>query len=183
MFVDDINLINSNSYNHPTVNNLRYLLQTDINASWNDVLTTSGGHLNSRKTKFYILHWEFNPNGTPYLDTSVDSSIPITISIDDISEPITQIPPDKEPKQFSSLGIRTPATLADHYEILNMIKKGNTFSKFLNACPLTKIETINAYTMFFVPSYSYSAVSLSLTPIDIIEIHLSLIPDLLPKMG
>ena len=64
-----------------------------------------------------------------------------------------------------------------------MLDKGRNFTKFLHACPLTKLETWIAYTMFFVPSYTYIAVSISLQTSDITSIHRTFIPALLLKLG
>ena len=97
MFVDDANLIHSTSYNTTTVEKLRNFFQDDINA-WNDGLTTSGGHLNSSKTRFYILNWLFHKNGAPYLDTTVERTPPITILNNGQPEHILQIHPDQDQK-------------------------------------------------------------------------------------
>ena len=142
----------------------------------------NGGYLNGNKSNFYILNWLFHPDGTPYLDSTIDNSNPVIISHDNTTEHIKQIPPDNDKSEYKNLGVRTPATLRDTYELKNIIKKGKVFSKFLNACPVTKLEAWTAFTMFFVPSYTYSAVTLSLTDTAIKKIHSTFFPILLSKL-
>ena len=81
------------------------------------------------------------------------------------------------------MGVRTPYTLKDTYELKNIIKKGKVFSKFITACPVSKLEAWTAFTMFFVPSYTYSVVTLSINDTDIKKIHRTFFPTLLPKLG
>lgn len=182
MFVDDTNLIHSTPDHNDTVDELHKIVHDEVN-TWNEGLRTSGGYLNGNKTHYYILHWLFHKDGTPYLDPEIDPSKSVFISNNNTTEHIKQIPPDHDPSEYKSLGVRTPATLRDTYELNNILKKGRVFSKFLTACPTNKLEAWTAYTMFFVPSYTYSAVTLSLNDSDIKKIHRTFIPTLLPKLG
>ena len=151
MFVDDVNLIHSSPANDTPVDQLRQIVQQEI-TWWNDGLQATGGYLNGNKSKFYILNWLFHHDGTPYLDQNIDNSNPVNISHQTTTEHVHQIPPDHDNSEYKNLGVRTPATLRDTYETNHILKKGRTFSKFLTACPINKLEAWTAYTMFFVPS-------------------------------
>ena len=160
IFVDDENLIHSTTAHDPTVNELRNLVQKEV-TMWNDGLHTTGGYLNGNKSKFYILNWLFQKYGTPYLDQTIDTTTPVTIFHQNTIEHIHQITPDYDKNEYKHLGVRTPASLRDTYELKHILKKGKKFSKVLTACPVTKLEAWTAYNMFFVPSYTYSAVTIS----------------------
>ena len=130
-----------------------------------------------------MVQWEFQPNGTPTMITDLDHENPVYITNKGKVETITQIKPDTDTKQFKSLGVRTPATLSDTYETNMIFTKSHNFAKFLHACPLTKLEAWIAYRMFFIPSVTYSAVTLSLQPKVIKRIHSVYLPMLLSRMG
>ena len=117
------------------------------------------------------------------MDDTIIPNNPVLLNTCDTPESIQQICPYHHEQEFKSLGVRTPATLSDHYEYRNMIKKGRTFSKFLSTCPLTSKEAWIAYNVYFVPSYTYSAVTLSLPTNDIHKIHCTFMPLLLNKLG
>ena len=61
--------------------------------------------------------------------------------------------------------------------------KFQNFVKFLASCPLTRKETWVAYSMYFVPSYTYSAFTLSLPMTHINKIQRNFMPILLTKLG
>ena len=94
-------------------------------------LRFSGGDLNGAKSNYYVLSWKFHLNGIPYLDLTVNEDNPVTLNHSAQQVIVTQIPPDKHHKDFKSLGVRTPATLSDHYKMKAILKKGKIFSKFL----------------------------------------------------
>ena len=129
------------------------------------------------------MNWLFKPNGSPYLEADEANLQPVNIFTNGHYDKTSQILPTHDRKQFKSLGVRTPATLSDKYEIESMLNKCYTFSKFLHSCPLTKLETKIAYTMFFIPSLTYSTVTLSLSQSVITRMHSTYFPDLLPKLG
>ena len=60
--------------------------------------------------------------------------------------------------------------------------KGKNFARFLHAFPLTKLEAWIAYTMFFIPSVTYSAITLSLPMKAITRIHSLYLPVLLSRL-
>ena len=136
-----------------------------------------------KKTNYIILNWQFTPSGLPYLDDTILQANPVILHTSATPEPIQQICPYHNTQEFKSLGVRTPATPSDHYEFQNMVEKGRAFSKFLSFCPLTSKEAWIAYTIYFLPSYTYSAVTLSLTTKEINKIHCTFIPLLLNKLG
>lgn len=182
MFVDDTYLIHATSQKSASVTELKTIVQKDLN-KWNEGLHFSGGYLNEKKTNYIILNWLFTPSGLPYLDDTIIPTNPVLLNTSDTPETIQQLCPYHNTQEFKSLGVRTPATLSDHYEFQNMLKKGRTFSKFLSTCPLTRKEAWIAYNVYFVPSYTYSAVALSLTTKDIHKIHCTFMPLLLNKLG
>ena len=63
-----------------------------------------------------------------------------------------------------------------------ILKKGKIFSKFLIYCPLTRKEAWIAYQMYFIPSYTYSAVTLSFSVKDTTNIHRTFMPSLLNRL-
>ena len=84
-----------------------------------------------------MIIWQFLGHGTPKLDTYDDIENTVTMHSE---ETLQRIAPDKEPKQFKRLGIRTPENLDDTYEYAATLTKIKSFSKFLIACPLQKEE-------------------------------------------
>ena len=182
MFVDDAYLIHATNKTDNTSSQLQQIVQNDLN-EWNAGLESTGGRLNGSKTTYMILQWLFKDDGMPYLNTKVSQNAIVKLTSMNTTENIKQIAPDKDPKQFKSLGVRTPPTLQDNYELANIYSKSTNFAKFLASCPLTRKETWVAYTIYFVPSYTYSAVTLSLPMKDINQIHQSFMPLLLNKLG
>ena len=92
---------------------------------WNDGLHTTGGYLNGNKSNFYILNWIFHKDGTPYLDQTIYNLTPVAISHNNTIEHIHQIAPDHDKSEYKNLGVRTPSTLRDTYEVNNILKKEN----------------------------------------------------------
>ena len=45
-----------------------------------------------------MMNWLFKPNGSPYLDTDKEALSPVTISTNGQNDKISQILPDKDPK-------------------------------------------------------------------------------------
>ena len=101
-----------------------------------------------------ILQWLFKDDGMPYLNTKVSQNAIVKLTSMNTTENIKQIAPDKDPKQFKSIGVRTPPTLQENYELENIYSKSTNFAKFLASCPLTRKETWVTYTMYFVTSYT-----------------------------
>ena len=97
--------------------------------------------------------------------------------------PITQINPNDRSLQYRSLGVRLPGTLENTKEFTVMLMKSRRFAKFLAACPLTRYEALISYSQFFIPSVAYGAVELSLTHVEIEQLHRIYIPRLLPRLG
>ena len=76
------------------------------------------------------MNWKFQPSGIPYLDDTVTSTNPVLLHTSGTPVPIQQICPYHNAKEFKSLGVRTPATLSDHYEYKNIIKRAVLFPNF-----------------------------------------------------
>ena len=52
---------------------------------------------------------------------------PVAIFHNNTIEYIHQIAPDHDKSEYKNLGVLTPATLRDTYEVNNILKKGNFF--------------------------------------------------------
>lgn len=182
MFVDDAYLFHATHKPDLTPKQLQRIVHHDIN-EWDRGLESTGGKLNGNKTKYMILHWLFTSEGNPYLDTKLLSDNIVQITAQSSSETIQQIPPDTHSQQFKSLGVRTPPTLSDNYEFAQIQHKSTNFAKFLESCPLTRKEAWVAFTMYFVPSYTYRAVTLSFNMAQITKIQRIFMPMLLNRLG
>jgi hypothetical protein len=44
---------------------------------WSDLLTAAGAALELSKMYFYISLWKFEPSGKPFLDDSIETTIPV----------------------------------------------------------------------------------------------------------
>ena len=182
MFVDDAYLIHASDKADTQTSNLKQTIQQDLN-EWNKGLESTWECINGDKTNYVILKWLFQDDGKPYLDTTISLQNTVKLNTTNTATHIKQLAPDHDIKQFKSLGVRTPPTLQDHYELDHILCKSKNFAKFLVSCPLTRKETWVAYTMYFVPSYTYSAVTLSLPMKNITRVHQIFMPLLLNKLG
>ena len=182
IFVDDTYLIHTLPNPRAQPKDLSSLVTTDLSL-WNQGIYTTGGKLEPLKTKYYILEWKFKPSGEPYLDTNITNGQPVTLDAGDGPTTIQRIRPDKEPKQFKSLGTEIPGTLDQQYEVESATKKIKIFHKFLLSCPLSREESWIAYTQYFLPSISYGFVAMSFTQDQCDKFHKQVYSRLLQKLG
>lgn len=146
MFVDDAYLFHASSQLDPTPSQLQKIVQNYIN-EWDQGLESTGGKLNGDKTNYVILQWLFTNDGMPYLDTEVTTKNKVSLTARNTTETIKQIALDKDTKQFEILGVRTPPTLQDNYELEYIYNKSKNFAIFFASCPLTRKETWVSYSM------------------------------------
>ena len=104
MFVDDAYIIHATDKTDNTSSQLQQIVQNDLN-EWNAGLESTGGRLNGSKTTYMILQWLFKDDGMPYLNTKVSQNAIVKLTSMNTTESIKQIAPDKDLKQFKSLGV------------------------------------------------------------------------------
>ena len=182
MFVDDAYLFHATQNYNESAQKLQQIVQHDL-LKCDQRLESTGGKLNGDKTNYVILSCFFFPDGIPTLANDITLPGNVYLQTNNDPELISIISPYEHPKNFKSLGVRTPPTLWDSYELEYILNKCRNFAKFLVSYPLTRKETWVAYTMYFVPSYTYSAVALSLTKAQTTQIQKTFLPLLLPRLG
>ena len=116
MYIDYATLIYSTTQPDESLDHLKYVVQTETRY-WNDGLHTSGGKLNGKKTDYYLLIWNFHQDGTPYIETEINSETPVTLCQQGSEVTLQQLWPDKAEKEFKSLGVQTAGTLSEEYEL------------------------------------------------------------------
>ena len=129
MFVDDAYLFHATTKLNETAFQLQQIVQRDLN-EWDQGLESSGVKLNGSKTNYVIMKWEFASDGTPFLasDTTLNSDVYLTNN--NTKELMQKISLNKHPKHYKSLGVHTPPTLQDEFELDYIANKFRTFTKF-----------------------------------------------------
>ena len=108
----------------------------DVSA-WNEALHITGGKLEPTKTSYLEVDWDFNQRGEPSVrEPQMPQGDPVQLETPRGSIIINKTSPSVHPKEFKSLGVRTPGDLDDRYEYLAFIQKTKKFIKCLRACPL-----------------------------------------------
>jgi hypothetical protein len=102
---------------------------------WSDLLTASGAALELSKMYFYISSWKFEQSGTPYLDDSIQMTIPVQ-SPDRTS--IVDVPNKSVHSARRTLGpIKCPGR--DQFaQYCALLKASNEFSRTINPAPCQK---------------------------------------------
>jgi hypothetical protein len=144
-FVDDAKN-HVNDMMEPQVSSVENLV-TKMSADsqlWSDLLHTAGGALEFPKLYCYVSYWKFEPSGRPYLDDTIDITLPISSP----ARTMTAHAPNKSvhtPRR--TLGPKCPGRNQEsQYQLL--LKKNDEFARVIQSTFLSKREAWTEYFSF-----------------------------------
>jgi len=185
-FVDDSNGQTNNFLSdiQPTPSELVRLMQSDAQL-WNDVLQVSGGALELPKCCYHVLHWEFRPDGTPFLSPgTLGEPVKVTTYVDSshISSEATLLPLSVSQSHKTLGTYQTPN--GDMTSQLRALKtKAEKFANLVKSSYFTRQEAWTFYFAIFLPSLSYPLATSHFTPLQLIEVHRIAMPAIFSKCG
>jgi hypothetical protein len=110
---------------------------------WSDLLDTAGGALEFPKLYCYVSFWQFDPSGRPFLDDTIDISLPI-LSPDGSST--VHVPNKPVHTAHRTLGpIKRPGRNHDA-QYQSLLAQSEDFAKVIQSTFLLKRE---AWTVYF----------------------------------
>jgi hypothetical protein len=119
---------------------------------WSDLLHTAGGALEFPKLYCYVSFWKFEPSGRPYLDDTIDITIPI--SSPDRTTTI-HVPNKSVHTARRTLGpIKCPGRNQES-QYQSLLKKSDEFASVIQSTFLSKREAWTAYFSFYLPMMCY----------------------------
>jgi hypothetical protein len=147
---------------------------------WSDLLTTSGAALELSKMYFYISSWKFEPSGKPYLDDSIQTTIPVK-SPDRMLT--VHVPNRSVHSARQTLGpIKCPGRdQSAQYDAL--LKTTNELARTIQSSAMSKREAWTAYFSFYFPKMCYVLNTSFLTEAQLQEIQKKATTALFRKWG
>jgi hypothetical protein len=119
---------------------------------WSDLLTASGAALELSKMYFYISSWKFEQSGKPYLDDSIQTTIPV-LSPDRTS--IVNVTNKSVRSARRTLGpIKCPGR-DQTAQYVALLKTSNEFPRTIQSSAMSKREAWTAYFSFYLPKMCY----------------------------
>ena len=160
-FVDDTTTSTcDHSSTHPLPSSqLITSIQTDLQ-NWSNLLHISGGALEFSKTELFVLNWQFNTNGTPYLLPSDQFTISLSSPMSNQHHSISSTSPHQF---YKLLGFHLSPSLSmnKQYQILH--SKAHKLANAIAGSSVTRREAYLAYFAIFQPAISYVLVLTSFT--------------------
>jgi hypothetical protein len=119
---------------------------------WSDLLTASGAALELSKMYFYISSWKFESSGKPFLDDTIQTTIPVR-SPD--RQSTVHVPSRSVYAARRTLGpIKCPSrNQADQHAAL--LKTSDEFVRIIQSSAMSKREAWTAYFSFYLPKTCY----------------------------
>jgi hypothetical protein len=135
---------------------------------WSDLLHTAGGAPEYPKLYCYVSYWRFTSSGTPYLDDTIDITIPIALP----DRTTTVYVPNKSVYTARrTLGpIKCPGRNQES-QYQTLLKKSDAFASVIQSTFLSKREAWAAYFSFYLPTMCYVLNTSFLTKKQLDAIH------------
>eukprot|EP00957_Ditylum_brightwellii_P113206 8632807-Ditylum_brightwellii.AAC.1 len=137
MFVDDMTAQhNGGKFNSDEIK-LMEITQHDINL-WDTTLNIVGGLLESQKSGYSLMIWNFNKHGTPHLKKEEDmQQNTVYLTRNRQQTPLRRY---KETEGIKMLGVHKALNLQER-SVLHYLKgKIQQFTKAINSCPIPRSE-------------------------------------------
>ena len=178
-FVDDVSLHHKRG---PTENvkDLQDIASRDIQL-WTNLLWTSGGAINFKKTKSYskVIKWAFNSNGVPFLMPQQEYKPTVKEPPTGLLRNITQVSPYTATR---ALGVWRSLDLSNDLHLDKLRLKRDEFHRALTRFPATPYEALHLYKTVYHPQISFSLPTTSLGPAEVKSLQSNLIGTLMLKM-
>jgi hypothetical protein len=148
-FVDDTKH-HVNDMMSPTAQSIETLVakMAEDSQLWSDLLTASGAALELSKMYFYISLWQFESSGKPFLDDTIQTTIPVQ-SAD--RQSTVHVPSRSVHSARRTLGpIKCPGRdQTAQYDAL--LKTSDEFARIIQSSAMSKREAWTAYFSFYLP--------------------------------
>eukprot|EP00957_Ditylum_brightwellii_P050301 3814802-Ditylum_brightwellii.AAC.1 len=145
MFVDDATLLHNNGNKFKTpAQQLMTQIQHDAEI-WGWLLWVTGSLLELLKSTYFLLIWQFDAPGKPYI-VPEEELPPNTANITDANGNTTKLTRVTERKGIKMLGILKAATLKEDDEFKYLMDRMAKYVGATSACPLQPHETWLGYT-------------------------------------
>eukprot|EP00957_Ditylum_brightwellii_P105054 8007248-Ditylum_brightwellii.AAC.1 len=180
-FVNDATLLHNTENFNKTAINLMNQVQHDAGI-WGRILWVAGGLLEFLKSSYFLLIWDFNEDGAPFIVDETD--LPAnTIKLVDAAGHSTNLKRFSPNKGIKMLGSHKAATLQDNAEFDYILEKAEQFLCALLPCYLQQHDVWTASMTIYHPSITYSLCSISFIKKQIDKLQSQLLLHLLPKLG
>ena len=160
-FVDDTttSVCDHSSPTSLPISQLVQSLKSDLQ-NWSNLLHLSGGALEFSKTELFLLQWNFNPNGTPYLSISNQHSITLISPMSKQQHTISSTSPHHH---YKLLGFHISPSLSMHKQYQILHAKSHKIANAVAGSTATRREAYLAYFAIYQPAISYVLVLSSFT--------------------
>jgi hypothetical protein len=184
MFIDDkmsaANKFVQWLHNQPDATTVVNLLQQDAQV-WERLLFTSRGLLKLRKCLYYIMHWDFDPEGRASLRQSTDiPELLLTNGKAETPKPIIQHDCSQAHKY---LGLWNSPSLSMKANLLALVTTAKHYSHRLFKSGLSKHEVWLAYFACFVPAMVFTFAVCSFMRADMAKLQTVPIRATLARLG
>jgi dsDNA-binding SOS-regulon protein len=135
---------------------------------WSDLLTASGAALELSKMYFYISSWKFESSGKPFLDDTIQTTIPVQSPG---RQSTIHVPNRSVHSARRTLGpIKCPdRNQSTQYDAL--LKASDEFARTIQSSAMSKREAWTAYFSFYLPKMCYVLNTAFLTEEQLTEIQ------------
>ena len=160
-FVDDTltSVCDHSSSQSTPIPHLLSSIQSDLQ-NWSNLLHLSGGALETSKTELFILHWQFNSDGVPYLPPLDDVTIVLSSLHNNTLHTIQSTSPHKS---YKLLGFHLSPSLLMNQQYKVLHDKSHRIANAVAGSSVTRREAFLAYFAIYLPSIAYFLVLTSFT--------------------
>jgi hypothetical protein len=178
-FVDDSSCIsNTADANDSSLSGLVTRLQHDTQL-WNDLLWVSGGKLELPKCSFHVMHFEFRPDGQPFLVDSIEQQM-VLKDAEGNQVPITYKSVRSTHKTLGHLKAPYGDNIA---QTESLVATGRALATAIFRSPATPLEAKLFYDTIVIPKLGYPLPQSHLSSKQLRAVQTSVLPLVLSKSG